>query len=391
MSATSLPAAIACLLLGLSIVLSVFSSILRTLVVPRGVPSRLSRSVLRATMAVFRTAARRAGSYLGRDRVLAYAAPLSLILTLLTWLALLFWGYALMLYAFSTLSWASALREAGSSLFTLGFASTDRGQLTALDFLAALTGPLVVGLLVGYLPSIYGSYNRREVEVAMLHSRAGEPNWGPELLARFSVVATVEELPSLWSAWERWAADVSESHVNYPVLTYVRSAQPMRNWLISLLAVMDSAAMDLALNPQLSQGPARYALREGFVAIRDIARAEGLAAPDDPDPTEPIDVTPEEFARVCAMLASVGYPMARTPQEAYPDFRGWRVNYERSAYALASRIDAVPAAWSGPRHPAQDTIYPRRPENRTPGDPGGSMGKYPDPAGPGPDAPAPGS
>ncbi|MEO6821487.1 MAG: hypothetical protein ABI468_03100 [Candidatus Nanopelagicales bacterium] len=391
MSATSLPAATACLVLGLAIVLSVFSSILRTLVVPRGVPSRLSRGVLRATMAVFRTAARRAGSYAGRDRVLAYAAPLSLIVTLLTWLALLFVGYGLMLYAFSPLSWASALREAGSSLFTLGFASTDRGQLTVLDFLAALTGPLVVGLLVGYLPSIYASYNRREVEVAMLHSRAGEPNWGPELLGRFAVVATVEELPGLWREWERWAADVAESHVNYPVLTYVRSAQPLRNWLIALLAVMDSAALNLALNPQLPQGPARYALRQGFVAIRDIARSEGIEVTEDPDPHEPIDVTPEEFDRVCAMLATVGFSMGRTPQEAYPHFRGWRVNYERAAYALASRIDAVPAAWSGPRHPAQDTIYPRRPQNRTPADPGGSPGKATDPDGHGPDAPAPGN
>lgn len=368
-SATSLPAAGLCLLAGLVIVLGVFSSILRTLVVPRGVPSRLSRAVLRTTMAVFRAAARRAGSYVGRDRVLAYAAPSSMILTLLTWLALLFVGYALMLYGVSALSLAASLREAGSSLFTLGFASTDRSQLTVVDFLAALTGPLVVGLLVGYLPSIYASYNRREVEVAMLHSRAGEPNWGPELLARYAAVATVDELPALWREWERWAADVSESHVNYPVLTYVRSAQPMRNWLIALLAVMDSAAMDLALNPQRQQGPARYALRAGFVAVRDIARAEGIATTDDPDPHQQITIDFEEFAGICEMLAGAGYLMSRTPEEAYPHFRGWRVNYEQAAYALADRIDAVPAAWSGPRHPPQETIYPRRPQNRTPGAP----------------------
>lgn len=367
MSSTSLPVTVLCLLAGLVIVFGVFSSILRTLVVPRGVPSRLSRAVLRATMAVFRAAARQAGSYLGRDRVLAYAAPISLILTLLTWLALLFVGYALLLHAFSPLSWGASLREAGSSLFTLGFASTDRSQLTVVDFLAALTGPLVVGLLVGYLPSIYASYNRREVEVAMLHSRAGEPNWGPELLARFAAVSTVEELPGLWRAWERWAADVSESHVNYPVLTYVRSAQPLRNWLIALLAVMDSAALDLALNPQRPQGPARYALREGFVAVHDIARAEGVDVGEDPDPQQPIDIDLAEFTRICQLLDTAGYRMARTPQEAYPHFRGWRVNYERAAYALAGRIDAVPAAWSGPRHPPQATILPIRPANRTPG------------------------
>lgn len=367
MSASGTVAAL-CFVVGLVIVLGVTSSILRTLVVPRGVPSKLSRTVLRATLAVFRAVAGRTGSYQGRDRVMAFAAPLSLILTLLTWLALLFLGYALLLFSFSPLDWSSSLREAGSSLFTLGFASTDRGQLTTLDFFAAVTGPLVVGLLVGYLPSLYASYNRREVEVALLHARAGEPNWGPELLGRHAMINSLEELHELWRGWERWAADVSESHVNYPVLIHVRSAQPMRNWLVALLAVMDSAAMDLALNPHLPQGPARVALRQGFVAVQGIARAEGLTVPADPDPDDEIAVGLEDFRQACAMLAEVGYPMARTPEQAYPHFRGWRVNYEQAAYLLADRIDAVPAAWSGPRHPPLPTIYPLRPPNRAPSD-----------------------
>lgn len=364
---TSLPVSILCFLLGLAVVLAVGSSILRTLVVPRGVRSKLSALVLSATLAAFRAVARRTSTYHARDAVLAYAAPTSLILMLMTWLALLFVGFAFLLFSFSPLDWATSFREAGSSLFTLGFASTDRGQLTAVDLIAAATGPVVVGLLVGYLPSLYASYNRREVEVALLHSRAGEPNWGPEILVRHAIVNSSDELTTLWRGWERWAADIAESHVNYPVLIHVRSAQTMRNWLIALLSVMDAAAFQMAVNPQVPQATARVALRQGFVAVRDIARAEGITVEEDPDPDTAISLTFEEFAAAYADVASAGYEMRRSAAEAWPHFRGWRVNYEQAAYALAERIDAPPAAWSGSRRPALQVILPNRPENRMPG------------------------
>jgi hypothetical protein len=354
-------------LLGLAIVLAVGSSILRTLVVPRGVRSKLSAAVLSATLATFRFVARRTASYESRDAVLAYAAPSSLIVTLAVWLGLLFVGFACLLFAFSPLDWAASFREAGSSLFTLGFASTDRGQLTVVDFLAAATGPVVVGLLVGYLPSLYASYNRREVEVALLHSRSGEPNWGPEILVRHAIVNSAGELDTLFRGWERWAADVAESHTNYPVLIHVRSAQPLRNWLLALLAVMDAAAFQMSVNPQIPQAPARVALRQGFVAVRDIARAEGLHVDDDPDPDSAIALTFEEFATAYADVAASGYPMVRSAADAWPHFRGWRINYEAAAYALAEAIDAPPAPWSGVRRPPLDEIRPYRPTNRMPG------------------------
>jgi hypothetical protein len=364
---TSLPVSLLCFLVGLSIVVAVGSSILRTLVVPRGVRSKMSAAVLTVTLGCFRAVARRFPTYEGRDAVLAYAAPLALILTLATWLGLLFVGFAFLLFSFSPLDWATSFREAGSSLFTLGFASTDRGQLTVVDFMAAATGPVVVGLLVGYLPSLYASYNRREVDVALLHSRAGEPNWGPELLTRHAIVNSSDEMHTLFRAWERWAADLAESHTNYPVLIHVRSAQPMRNWLIALLSVMDAAAFQMSVNPQIPQGTARVALRQGFVAVRDIARAEGIAVEEDPDPDTEITLTFAEFEAAYDDVASAGYEMTRSAAQAWPHFRGWRVNYEHAAYALADRIDAVPAAWSGPRTPPLPVMMPHRPTNRMPG------------------------
>jgi len=364
---TSLPVSVLCFVVGLGIVLSVGSSILRTLVVPRGVRSKLSALVLRVTLALFRMVARRTTTYEARDAVLAYAAPVSLIVTLMSWLALLFVGFAFLLFSLSPLDWAASFREAGSSLFTLGFASTDRGQLTVVDFIAAATGPVVVGLLVGYLPSIYASYNRREVDVALLHSRAGEPNWGPEILVRHAIINSTDEMLTLFRGWERWAADIAESHVNYPVLIHVRSAQPMRNWLIALLAVMDAAAFQMSVNPGVPQGTARVAIRQGFVAVRDIARAEGITVDEDPDPDAGISLTFEEFELAYDDVAGAGYPMERSAAAAWPHFRGWRVNYEQAAYHLAEAIDAPPAAWSGPRAGNLEVILPARPTNRMPG------------------------
>ena len=158
--------------------------------------------------------------------------------------------------------------------------------------------------------------------------------------------------------------------MNYPVLIHVRSAQPQRNWLVALLAVLDSAAIQLATNPQAPQGPARVVLRQGITTIRDIARAEGIPVDDDPSPDDPIALPYEEFAGAILRLQSLGYTLTRDVEEAWPHFRGWRINYEGAAYELARRIDAVPVVWSGPRTPPLPAMEPLRQVNRLPG--GGS-------------------
>jgi hypothetical protein len=246
------------------------------------------------------------------------------------------------------------------------FVTTSRGQLSALDFAAAITGPLVIGLQVGYLPALYGASNRRESEVTMLDSRAGEPSWGPEILARHASISSLDNLADLYRGWERWAADVSESHANYPVLIYFRSQAPSRNWLVALLSVMDSAALMLSLNPSRPQGEPRMAIRMGFVCMRDLARTMNIPYDPDPDPDSDIQLTYDEFLDGIRRLGESGFPMERTPDDAWPEFKGWRINYEAIAYALAWRIDAVPALWSGPRRGPEVSLAPKTPTDRRP-------------------------
>jgi hypothetical protein len=69
----------------------------------------------------------------------------------------------------------------------------------------------------------------------------------------------------------------------------------------------------------------------------------------------------QDFLDAVARLREVDFPIERDPAEAWPDFAGWRVNYERAAYAVAKAVDAVPALWSGPRRGEGTAIPPIRP------------------------------
>ncbi|MFI9247433.1 hypothetical protein ACIGXF_33755 [Streptomyces sp. NPDC053086] len=343
----------------------VLSSILRTLVVPRGLYSGLVFRLWWLLRRALRLTALR-GGYEAVDRAQTWLAPLMLIGMLASWLGGALLGFGLLLYALSPLSWGTAFREAGSSLFTLGFASGARLKLSVIDFLAAATGPVLIALQIAYLPTLYAAYNRRELEVTLLQARAGEPAWGPEILARQWLVDTETALPELYRAWERLASDMGESHSTYPVLLTFRSPRPHRSWLVGLVAVMDAAAMQLALNPRQAPPEARLVLRAGFTALRDIARALRLPFDADPSPQAPIRLGFAEFDGAVSMLAQAGFRSRRTAKEAWPHFRGWRVNYEAIAYDLCRRCDAVPALWTGFRDFPADPIPPLRPVDRRP-------------------------
>src|SRR5580692_6284223 len=271
---------------------------------------------------------------------------------LVAWLVVVFAGFGLLLWPFAARGVASAFTDAGSSMFTLGFAEPTGAAPSAIVFLGAATGLVIITLQIAYLPTLYSAFNRRETEVALLNARAGVPSWGPELLARThyalgSGMSTIDTLPDLYAAWERWAADVAESHTTYLPLVRFRSPKPLSSWVTGLLSVLDSAALFLALSPtQAPVVPARLCLRSGFICFSDVARALGLDVPAEPDPSAGISITYEEFADAVARMEKVDFPIDRKPEDAWPDFVGWRVNYEKAAYEIAYALDVVPALWS---------------------------------------------
>ncbi len=174
----------------------------------------------------------------------------------------------------------------------------------------------------------------------------------------------------MFDGWERWSADVAESHTTYLSLVNFRSPRQLSSWVTAQLAVLDAAALYLALLPnEPGEIAARQCLRGGFTCLGEIARAMGFAIPEEADPNDGIAVTFQEFADAIARLSEVDFPLVRTTEEAWLDFVGWRVNYEAAAYAIARSVDAPPAMWSGPRRHPIPVIPPLRPATRRLGTP----------------------
>jgi hypothetical protein len=356
---------------GIFIVIGTAGSVMRTLMVPRARVSRLSVIVGRKIVAsFFRFLAARFKEYETKDQILALSAPVSLLATLLAWIGLFLLGYGLMLWPFIGTSLGDAFRESGSSMFTLGVFATPRPGATVLNYLAAVTGLVVVALQIGYLPTLYAAFNRRETLVTLLQSRAGAPAWGPEILARAQLVNLMDSLRGLYADWEHWAADVAESHSNYPVLIWFRSPHALRSWVVALLAVMDSAALYQAISPDSAPAEARLVIRMGFTCLRNVADVMSIPYDPDPFPDDPIQLTFDEYMDGINRIQGIGFEMERTPEEAWPHFHGWRVNYEATAYAIADVVSAPPGPWSGQRSRlAGITIEPQRPADRRVDDP----------------------
>jgi hypothetical protein len=372
---------------GVLLVVTAGGSVIGTLIVPRSVSSWLTRKVDQIVNAVFVLMTTVVRDPRKRDRILATQAATILIAQIAAWLGMFFIGFSLIFWPLVDGGITDAFRLAGPGLWEIGNDEARGGLQQALLDIASVIGILTITLQIAYLPTLYSEFNRRENAVTLLTARGGVPAWGPELLARTHYalgtgVSTVDTLPELYEGWESWAAEVGESHTTYLPLVRFRSPKPLSSWVTSLLAVLDSAALMLALNP--STAPvvsARLCLRAGFICFGDVARAMGFDIPLEPDPSAGISLSYQDYLDGIAVLRLVDFPIERSPEDAWPDFVGWRVNYEQAAFAVAYAVDAVPALWSGPRRDKRmPHIRPLRPPyGRPPGADGGQ---------PGPDKPA---
>jgi hypothetical protein len=365
---------------GIGLVLQTGSSVFKYLMVPRSTRSVLTNIVAWSVLAGYRVAGDRIPDLTRKERVMAFGAPTFLVSMLVTWLVGMFAGFTLILLPFCHDSLGLALRVSGSSMFTLGIAVPPGHAPDAIVFVAAASGLGTVALLIAYLPVMYAAFNRRETLVTMLEALGGSPPWGPELLARQALIDNIKYLPRLYERWTEWAADIMESHTAYRNLVYFRSPDPTSSWLISLLAVLDAAALHLALAPGSAPPEARVLLRVGYTCTHKLAAQFGLPVSEDPDPDGPLELTRADFDEAVRWLQQADWIIERDPDDAWPHFRGWRVNYEAPVYALALFLDLPPALWSGRRRdPRRQAQPPRRPPHRVPAADGG-------PAKPGQDA-----
>lgn len=335
--------------LGVTIVVQTLLSAIRTFILPRAVVDPYSRACFRAVRLLFDLRMSRLDRFEDRDRVFAYYAPVNLVLLPVLWLAAAMVGYALILWAVHEGGFWQTFRLSGSSLLTLGFATSEAKLAVLIEFSGAAIGLLLVTVLISYLPTIYSAYSSREREVALLMVRAGTPPSAATMIQRYQRLGALSRLDDLWVEWERWFASIAETHTSLAVLNFYRSPRPEYSWITAAGTVLDAAAM-LSAAIDVPRDPQReLCIRSGYLALRDIADFFSIAYERDPTPTDPISVGRDEFESVIEELRAEGIPLKGDAEARWADFQGWRVNYDRVLLILAELTMAPPALWISDR------------------------------------------
>jgi len=240
---------------GAAIIFIVLLDAFETIVLPRRVPRRvrLTRLFYRYTWRPWSAAARLLPPGKRRETYLSFFGPLSLLLLLSVWAAGLIVGFAIMHLALGSAinvadrsaNFGTDLYLSGTTFFTLGLGDVIPSTpfTRALTVIEAGMGFGFLALVIGYLPVLYQSFSRREVNITLLDARAGSPPTAAELLRRHNTAQGLDALQRLLRDFERWAAELLESHISYPVLAYFRSQHVNQSWLGALTTLLDASAL----------------------------------------------------------------------------------------------------------------------------------------------------
>ncbi len=334
---------------GFVLVFSILISAVRTFVLPRSAPDQLVRVVFIVMRNVFDFRISFERTYGRRDEIMALYAPFTLVILPAVWLVCVLVGYIAMFWATTGQPLYALYKISGSSLFTLGYATLDDIVTTSLIFTEAAIGLFLVALLIAYLPTMYAAFSKREATVTMLEVRAGSPPSAITLLTRFHALNRLNLLNELWTTWELWFVDIDETHTSLAALAFFRSPQPDRSWVTAAGAVLDAAALASSTLDIPKDTQADLCIRAGFLALRHISDFFGIAYDPNPHPDDPISITRKEFDDAYDALAGAGVPLKRNRDDAWKNFRGWRVNYDRVLIHLAGLTMAPHAPWSSDR------------------------------------------
>jgi len=336
-------------LAGAYLVVYTVLSAIRIFVLPRPAQVVLFRLVFINMRRLFDLRARRAESYEERDRVMALYAPISLFFMPIVLMGLVLLGFMAIYWALSPLSFVESFKLSGSALLTLGSFTNDDPLLMVFEFGEALLGMVMVALLIAYLPTIYSAFNRRETQVQLLEVRAGTPPAPWELISRSYRTGELSEMREFWHDWHVWFAEIEESHTSLAALAFFRSPRPELSWVTAAGVVLDAASLMLSTVDVAREPRAAFCIRSGYLALRQIAAFFQVPYDEDPEPGDPISIAREEFDNVYDQLAEAGVPLFPDRDQAWRDFRGWRVNYDTVLIALAALTMAPYAPWSSDR------------------------------------------
>jgi hypothetical protein len=340
---------VAALLGGTALVVYVLLAAVRTTVVPRSEVVLLTRWVFRAVRAVFVVWVRRAKDFVELDRRMAPYAPIGLIVLPGTWVALIIVGFTAINWGLHVDPLRQSFILSADSVTTLGSVAAPDLPTTFASVIEATLGLGLIALLISYLPSIYSAFHRRELGVARLATRAGDPPSAMVMIKRHHALDRLDALDDMWDDFETWFSDIEETHSSQPSLVFFRSIGHERSWITAAGVVLDTAALRASTLDLPREPRAELCLRAGYLSLRRIAAYFSIPHDTAPLPTDPISIDRSEFDAAYDELVAAGVPVKSDRDQCWRDFAGWRVNYDTVLITLAGLAVAPYAQWSSDR------------------------------------------
>jgi hypothetical protein len=338
-------------LASVALILLVLLDGFEAMVLPRRVtrPYRPTRLYYRFTWMLWRLLAGHVQAPKKRETFLSLFGPLSLLGLFGTWVLGLILAFAGLQWALDELllggqgghDFAGYLYLSGGTFFTVGYADATPATLPgrALAVVEAGMGFAFLAVVIGYLPVLYQSFSRREVTISLLDARAGSPPSAAEFLRRLAT-GSADALAPFLAEWERWAGELLESHLSYPVLSFYRSQHDNQSWLAALTAMLDICAL-LIVGVKCEE--AAYQARLTFAMARHAAVDLALVFRTPPVPVEPDRLPPERLDGLWAELLQAGLPL-HAALAVRPRLAELRGGYEPFVNALAGYfLFALPA------------------------------------------------
>ena len=351
-------------LAGVAVVLLIASDVFQSVVVPRPTylwrPSaQISRYGWRITGAVglqMRNEEKREALY-------GVYAPLLLVGLIVFWVVSLTLGFGLIFFALRgelkpapDTYWA-AVYYAGTSLLTLGYGDivAQHGVARAFSLAAAALGLGTFAIVTAYLFSLFASFQRREAFIVTLRERTGAPPSGVDFLIRHVELGMLDDLGAAFGRAEAWIADIMETHLAYPVLSYFRSTHDYQSWVGTIGALLDASTLVITTVDIGHVGPAVMLSRLGRHMVTDYAHYFGF----EQDGMAP-GIERSEFDQVYERLSAKGLRM-REIETAWTEFAALRATYALPLNGMASWWRIPPALWIGDRSILTSRHAPARP------------------------------
>ncbi|HSB26981.1 MAG TPA: potassium channel family protein [Pyrinomonadaceae bacterium] len=333
------------LLFGVALIATILWDTFETIILPRRVTRRIRltslfyRSAWKPSFAI----ARGIKNDRQREKVLSLFGPMSLFFLLGIWTSVLIVGYALVFWGThqplnvvgERVGFSTHLYLSGVTFFTLGYGDVSPIQPFGrfLSVVETANGLGLFAVVISYLPVLYQSFSRRETSISLLDARAGSPSSAVELLRRHCANGNYEELTRLLSEWERWSAELLESHLSYPVLCYFRSQHDNQSWLRALTTVLDTCALVMvgldgpAWQARMTFAMTRHAVVDIAQVLKTKPRKKALCANR---------LTATDFQRLRSILVQAGVELPSGDIEQR--ISELREMYEPYVFGLADQL-----------------------------------------------------